>query len=111
MAIQIGNVCVDTNDLKRASEFWQAVTGYKVSSSDDSTVYFEDPEQKASGLSLQLVPEKRQGKNRLHVDFFTSDLDGEVKRVKGLGATEVASYDGWVVLKDLDDNEFCICAA
>lgn len=111
MTLQIGNVCVDTKDLKRASDFWQAVTGYKVSSNDETTVYFEAPQSGASGLSVQLVPEPRKDKNRLHIDFFTGDLDGEVKRVKDLGATEVEKYDGWVVLSDLDGNQFCICAA
>jgi predicted enzyme related to lactoylglutathione lyase len=111
VTVQIGNVCVDTNDLGRASDFWKAVTGYSVSSSDETTVYFEDPDKKAVGLSLQLVPEKRQGKNRLHLDFFTDELEKEVERIKGLGATEVAKYDGWVVLNDLDGNEFCVCAS
>jgi len=110
VTIQIANVCIDTKDLARASEFWQAVTGYKVSSSDSATVYLEGSEG-AVGLSLQLVPEERQGKNRLHLDLSTSDLEDEVKRAKGLGAGEVATHDGWVVLSDLDGNEFCICSA
>ncbi|MGW4228842.1 hypothetical protein OG596_24040 [Streptomyces sp. NBC_01102] len=111
MAVSIGNVCIDTNDLKKASKFWQEVTGYTVSSADESTMYFEAPQKDAVGFSLQLVPEKLEGKNRLHLDLFTGDLEGETKRAKSLGATEVASYDGWVVLKDLDGNEFCICAS
>ncbi|MEU1850937.1 VOC family protein [Streptomyces sp. NPDC019990] len=111
MGIQVSNVCIDTNDLKRATDFWQAATGFSVASADESTVYFEASDKGGAAISLQLVPEQRQGKNRLHVDFSTSDLDGEVKRLKDLGATEVQAYDGWVVLKDLDGNEFCVCAA
>jgi catechol 2,3-dioxygenase-like lactoylglutathione lyase family enzyme len=111
MGIRVSNVCIDTNDLKRATDFWQATTGFQVSSADDSTVYFEAVEKEAAAISLQLVPEQRQGKNRLHLDFSTADLEGEVARLKELGATEVQAHDGWTVLKDLDGNEFCVCAA
>lgn len=111
MGIQVSNVCIDTNDLQRATAFWQAATGFEVSSSDETTVYFQASAENSAGLSLQLVPEQRAGKNRLHLDFSAADLEGEVKRLKDLGAAEVQAYDGWVVLKDLDGNEFCICAA
>ncbi|MGZ8603360.1 MAG: VOC family protein, partial [Actinomycetota bacterium] len=29
----------------------------------------------------------RVGKNRLHLDLYTTDMDGEVERLLGLGAT------------------------
>ena len=65
------------------------------------------------GLSLQLVPEPRAGKNRLHLDLFTGDLAGEVDRIRDLGAVEVRRFDddGWVVLADPDGNQFCVVAS
>ncbi|QMW67921.1 VOC family protein [Mumia sp. ZJ1417] len=112
MSIRIGNVCIDTNDLSRGTTFWQAVTGYQVASSDEATTYLEDPDKRGVGLSLQAVGERRTGKNRLHLDLFTDDLVGEVDRLRGLGATEVRRFDdeGWVVLADVDQNEFCVVA-
>jgi predicted enzyme related to lactoylglutathione lyase len=110
MSVNIGNVCIDTNELARASTFWRSVTGYEISSSDQTTVYMQDPDQHGPGLSLQLVPEPRVGKNRLHIDLFTDDLDTEIDRVKHLGGSEVARFtdDGWVVMADLDGNQFCL---
>jgi catechol 2,3-dioxygenase-like lactoylglutathione lyase family enzyme len=108
VSISIGNITIDTTDLPGATAFWQQVTGYDVGSSDDATAYLQDPDKSGVGLSLQKVPEPRVGKNRLHVDLFTSDLDGEVGRIRGLGAAEVNRYDGWVVLADTDGNQFCV---
>ncbi|MFF8640990.1 VOC family protein [Streptomyces sp. NPDC015345] len=113
MSISIGNVCIDTTDLAGASAFWQAVTGYEVASSDDTTVYLQDPAKSAAGLSLQQVSEPRLGKNRLHLDLSTDDLAGQVDRISELGATVVRRFDegGWVVLADTDGNQFCVVAA
>ncbi len=115
MGVQIGNVGIDTNDMKNAVTFWKKVTGYQVATSDDTTTYLEDPNKSGVGISLLVVPEARKGKNRLHLDLFTDDLTGEVARIKKLGATEVKSFadgnSGWVVLADPDGNQFCVCAS
>ncbi|MET9515853.1 VOC family protein [Streptomyces sp. NPDC002994] len=113
MSISIGGACIDTTDLAGASAFWQAVTGYDVASSDDATIYLQDSAKSAVGLSLQLVPEPRVGKNRLHLDLSTDDLAGQVDRISELGATVVRRFDedGWLVLADTDGNQFCVVAA
>ena len=65
-------------------------------------------------LLLQRVTEPKAGKNRLHLDLRTPDLDAEVRRVLGLGATlltsEPVTEDGWSwhILGDPDGNEFCV---
>ncbi|MGI5290523.1 VOC family protein [Nonomuraea polychroma] len=112
MSVTIGNIGIDTNDLARAAAFWQAVTGYRVASSDESSTYLEDGDGKGPGLSLLVVPEPRAGKNRLHLDLLTSDLAGEVDWIRGLGAEQVRRFDedGWVVLADPDGNQFCVVA-
>ena len=115
MGIRIGNVGIDTNDMEKATKFWQKVTGYKVASSDDTSTYLEDPNKGGPGLSLLVVPEPKKGKNRLHLDLYTEDMNSEVARIKKLGATEVKSFadgdSGWVVLADTDGNQFCVIAA
>ena len=49
-------------------------------------------------------------KNRVHVDLATEDLEAELERVVGLGATRVADYDEsgtrWTTLSDPAGNEF-----
>lgn len=111
MAISIGNIGIDTGDVAATTEFWRAVTGYEVSSSDEDGSFLNDPDKRGPGLFVQRVPEPKVGKNRLHIDLFTDDLDGELARIQGLGATEVQRHDGWVVLADTDGNQFCVVAA
>ena len=65
-------------------------------------------------MLLQRVPDVKRQKNRLHLDLRTPDLEAEVGRVAGLGATlltsEPVTEDGWFwhILADPDGNEFCV---
>jgi hypothetical protein len=115
MGIRIGCVGIDTGNVAGAAAFWQGLTGYEVASSDDSYASLSDPAKAGVDLFIQLVPEQRVGKNRLHLDLLTNDLPGEVARAQSLGATEVKRFvgddgSGWVVLADTDGNQFCIVA-
>jgi predicted enzyme related to lactoylglutathione lyase len=61
---------------------------------------------------LQKVPERQQGKNRVHIDLDVSNLDASVKRVQELGGRQLRSVSEygieWVVMADPDGNEFCL---
>ncbi|MET9294260.1 VOC family protein [Streptomyces sp. NPDC003077] len=63
-------------------------------------------------LAFQRVPEKKQGKNRVHVDFCGDDRGQEVARLVRLGATAIGDHTmagtSWTVLRDPDGNEFCV---
>jgi hypothetical protein len=64
------------------------------------------------GLAFQQVEDPTPGKNRIHVDFSTPDMEEEVKRLVGLGASETGRGNfgdfEWVVLADPDGNAFCV---
>jgi predicted enzyme related to lactoylglutathione lyase len=64
-------------------------------------------------LGFQKVPDPTPGKNRVHLDFSTADVDAEVARLVAAGATETGRhYIGdkfrWVVLEDPAGNVFCV---
>src|SRR3954447_24326347 len=64
-------------------------------------------------LGLRRVREPAPGKSRLHLDFHAADMEGEVARLVGLGATETGRHSfgddfHWVVLADPAGNAFCI---
>lgn len=116
MTTRIGTITIDTNDLERAAAFWQGVTGYDVTSNDGSFATLAPADGSGPGLAIQAVPEARPtGKNRIHLDVVADDLDAEVARIGGLGATEVRRVeDGgyrWTVMADTEGNEFCVVAA
>jgi hypothetical protein len=61
------------------------------------------------------VPDLKVGKNRLHLDLRPGDQAAEVARLESLGARPVDVGQGtdvsWVVMADLDGNEFCVLRA
>jgi predicted enzyme related to lactoylglutathione lyase len=66
-------------------------------------------------LSFQKVDDPTPGKNRIHLDLTAEDLDAEVDRLLGAGATLVAHRGDenfrWVTLADPDGNQFCVAGA
>ena len=93
--------------------FWQAALRYVPREDpDDDWGVLKDPEGNNVNVSLQQVPETRQGKNRLHLDLYTDDQDGEVQRLLSLGATlhpqdEEPDAD-FIVMEDPEGNLFCV---
>ena len=108
-------VVIDCSDLDRSAAFWSAVLGYTGGQPVTGPYRSLQPESGAGiDVLLQLVPDVKDQKNRLHLDLRTPDLDAEVRRVLGLGATlltsEPVTEDGWSwhILGDPDGNEFCV---
>jgi catechol 2,3-dioxygenase-like lactoylglutathione lyase family enzyme len=108
-------VVVDCADLERAARFWTAVLGYTAIGDSDGGDQGLVP---AGGFGIEVLLQRtadaKQGKNRVHLDLRTRDLEAEVSRVTALGATVLTRLpiveDGWTwhVLADPDGNEFCI---
>src|SRR6266699_6133690 len=93
--------------------FWQEALHYDAKGLvPDDFVILKDPEGTRVNVSLQKVPEKRVGKNRLHFDLYTSDQEGEVERLLGIGATRHPRVsepgEDFIVLEDPEGNLFCV---
>ncbi|MEU8222643.1 VOC family protein [Kribbella sp. NPDC048915] len=107
-------VVVDVADLDRSATFWTQVLGYE--RDGDPGVYQALVPRDGVGVEvlLQKVGDRKAGKNRVHLDLRTSDLEAEVARVRELGARvltdEPVAEAGWSwhVLADPDGNEFCV---
>src|SRR5262245_2137883 len=83
-----------------------------------------DPEGNKPRLYFQRVPEKKQAKNRVHLDLNVGGphgtpmderrgrVDPEVERLTALGATTLRPVEErgeyWVVMQDPEGNEFCV---
>ena len=64
-------------------------------------------------IGLQEVPEKKTGKNRVHLDFVVDDLDEATARVEELGGhwldpRQTFELEGfrWRCMADPEGNEF-----
>ena len=104
---------VDCNDFHGMLAFWREVLHYAPREPpEDDWVVLRDPEGRNVNVSLQQVPEKRVGKNRLHFDLYTTDQKGEVERLLALGATRHTRIPGpdedFVGLADPEGNLFCV---
>ena len=135
-------ICIDAADPHLLNRFWAAATGYEVEDheeqirgllaaghiTDDDTIAIDghlafksagackDPAGVGPRLLFQLVPERKEVKNRVHLDLqrrLEPDArEAEVERLVGLGAMRL--WDGqegphqWVTLADPEGNEFCV---
>jgi predicted enzyme related to lactoylglutathione lyase len=112
MSIRMGGVTIDCADPVKLAEFWSEALGAEATNYGGEFVFLAASGKDGPYVGLQKVPEERVGKNRAHVDFSTEDRAAEVKRLVGLGATEVGEHSvpglTWTVLQDPEGNEFCV---
>lgn len=107
---------IDCGDLDRSARFWTAALGYvREGPPGDRYESLIPAGRRGIEILLQRVPEvKADGKNRLHFDLRTTDLDAETGRVVALGARRLTGEPvteagwRWHILADPDGNEFCI---
>jgi predicted enzyme related to lactoylglutathione lyase len=107
-------VVLDCFDPEKLMEFWRVALGYRVHYSEPSLAVLVPHDLDAPPLLLQQVPELKAGKNRMHVDIVTEDVEVEVRRLEALGARRL--HDGvrtfgqvrWVTMADPENNEFCV---
>lgn len=108
--MEVGAVVIDVNDLDGMRAFWEEALGYQAELIRSHWVKLAPPEGDGINVSLQLVTEPRVGKNRLHLDLYTTDPREEIRRLTGLGATLVNDPDDhdFTVLADPEGNLFCV---
>ena len=107
----IGSVVIDCNDFPLMLAFWQEALRYTPREPPEAGwVVLQDPLGTHVNVSLQQVPERRIGKNRLHFDLYTDDQAGEIERLIALGATRHARPampgEDFVTLRDPEGNIF-----
>ena len=111
--VRIGSVVIDCNDFDAMWAFWRDALGYVPREEPESDWgVLRDPNDPSRQVSLQKVPEPRVGKNRLHLDLYTSDQASEIERILALGATRFDRVpepdEDFVVLEDPEGNLFCV---
>lgn len=119
MGLRQGDIVIDCADHEVVVPFWQAALGWKRHDVNEQYVTLVPPatQRKAVGAGLlpmlfQKVPERKTGKNRVHIDFRSDDRLAEVERLVGLGAREDITRSlgdfTWTVMADPEGNEFCV---
>lgn len=111
--LRIGSVVIDCINFDRMLAFWREALHYvSKTPTQDGWVVLRDPDGRNVNVSLNQVSERLMGRNWLHFDLYTTDQEGEVKRLLKIGAVRhPQTYepdDDFVVLEDPDGNLFCV---
>jgi len=112
--VRLGLV-LDARDPDALAPFWAAALRYAVVGNAGNYVMLSPDGRPGPNLLLQRVPEDKAGKNRMHMDVHTPDVESEVTRLEALGARRLEQGarsefgSTWVQMADPEGNEFCVC--
>lgn len=107
-------VAIDCRDPEVLVAFWCEALGYRVLNrwNDARGTRYTEIGTEDVVLLFQQVGDPKTVKNRLHLDIAPvhGSRDEEARRLVALGARVVDEAVGlpWVVLRDPEDNEFCV---
>lgn len=114
----IHGIVIDCHDPHRVAAFWQQVLGYEVRQSTPDWVSLRPLHNASPYLSFDAVPERKNVKNRMHLDIrpVNRNQKEERERLESLGASTVRLVDEnpddiHYVMADPEGNEFCLLEA
>ena len=111
----IGSIVIDCQKFDEMIAFWKAALGYEARQPpSENWTLITDPRGSGPNLAFQKVPESPGENYWFHLDLYSSDLEAEVQRLLGLGATtRQPAKEGfdYVTLADPDGNPFDIVDA
>jgi hypothetical protein len=115
--IRVGSIVFRVENLERMAAFWSAALDYVPrAENDDDFVLMRPRNGMGPNISLDRQRAEVQVPPRIHLDLYAEDQAAEVRRLIGLGATEVhwsgrpADAD-YVILADPEGNRFCVVDA
>ena len=111
--VRIGSIVIDCDDFPRMMAFWSAALRYVARDPPEpGWVVLTDPDRRGPNVSLNRTGEGHLEAYRLHLDLYTDDPVGELRRLTGLGArwvpTEGRPERDFETMRDPDGNVFDI---
>ena len=111
MSLEWEQVVVAARDPAALGQWWADVLGWVIVNDSPEEFEIRPSADQLPGLLFVPVPEAKQSKNRLHLDFRPDDQQAEVDRFLRAGARHADIGQGtqtWIVLAYPEDNEFCV---
>lgn len=106
------SVVINVVDVDRVVGFWKGLLGVDVRETAPGFVWLDRQQGATVSLAFQQVDDPTEGRNRLHIDFGTPDVEDVRARVLDTGGQEIESHEvdgfAWTVFADPEGNEFCV---
>lgn len=112
---KLGNIVLDTPDVKGLSAFYTEVAGVAAANADDEWITTRTPE--GWKIAFQLAPDHQAPQwpdqahpQQFHLDILVPELDSAVDAAVKAGATRLpGGGDTWQTLADPSGHPFCLC--
>jgi predicted enzyme related to lactoylglutathione lyase len=102
-------VVIDSTAPEAAAQFWSALLD---APRHGPYVAVGPLAPDGPSIAFQRVPERKQRKNRLHLDVAADNASALAERVVALGGGYIQEFEEqgnrWIVMGDPDGNEFCV---
>ena len=115
MTSRLVTLCIDANDPLFLARFWAEALSWDIADESGDEIGLEPTDGTRFQLLFLRVPEKKSGKNPIHLDLTTTSIADQndiVARLEALGAGHPdvgqTGDEGHVVLCDPEGNEFCV---
>jgi predicted enzyme related to lactoylglutathione lyase len=113
--LKMAAVVINARDLERVVDFWKALLDVGERHRVPGFVWLERQQGASISLAVQQVDDPTEGRNRLHLDFGSSDASATAGRIIEIGGEELEQHEiqgfGWTVFADPEGNEFCVAQA
>jgi hypothetical protein len=115
MTSRLEALCFGANDPLRLARFWAEALQWEIGDQADDEIGLVPTDNTGFRILFLAIPERKVGKNRIHLDLTSTSIDEQretVERLVELGARHIDIGQGpdadHVVLADPEGNELCI---
>jgi catechol 2,3-dioxygenase-like lactoylglutathione lyase family enzyme len=115
VSARLDALCFDANDTVGLARFWAAALGWEENFDIAGVVRLVPTDGTRFNLDFLPTRERKQGKNRIHLDLNSTSVEEQretVRRLLDLGARPIDIGQGpdcdHAVLADPEGNEFCV---
>jgi hypothetical protein len=108
MPVRMDTITMDCRDERILSAFWTAAFGYEVAVDPPGDwMVLRDPRGRAPSIGLQIVPEPKVVRNRVHLDLIPTEGELESLGARGVRFVENDPDESHRIVADPEGNEFC----
>lgn len=113
--LKMAAIVINARDIERVVAFWRALLEVDERHRVPGFVWLRRQPGASVSLAFQQVADPTGGRNRLHLDFGSSDAAETARRIVELGGDVLEQHEiqgfAWTVFADPEGNEFCMAQA